>query len=29
MLARSGWLRGGGLVVVALGAVLSFFGYLA
>jgi uncharacterized protein YjeT (DUF2065 family) len=29
MLARPGWLRGGAVAVVALGAVLSFFGYLA
>jgi uncharacterized protein YjeT (DUF2065 family) len=28
MLARRGWLRGSGVAVVALGAVLSFFGYL-
>ena len=27
MLARSTWLRGGGIVVLALGAVLFFFGY--
>jgi len=28
-LARRGWLRGSGVVVVALGAVLAFFGYFA
>jgi uncharacterized protein YjeT (DUF2065 family) len=28
-LARRGWLRGSGVVMVALGAVLSSFGYLA
>lgn len=28
MLARSTWMRGGGAVVLALGAILAFFGYL-
>jgi uncharacterized membrane protein len=27
MLARSGWMRGGGAGVLVLGAILSFFGY--
>jgi hypothetical protein len=28
MLARQGWMRGGGIGVIALGAILSFYGYM-
>lgn len=29
ILSRAGWLRSGGFAVLALGAILSFFGYLS